>query len=616
MTDATEGAMPRGASSFSVQERLVTPPDSAPAKAAAGSPLWRYFHLAILAVIGGLLVFDRIRLCRELLFKFFDEDQNIQWYAARQLLRGHIPEPCFYAQEFNSCVEGFLAAPLIALRLPYHVAVPLVALVLGLLPYLLMAIVAWRRRQILVACLALLVPLILPVRFAIASGIPRGFVPGIALAIIPALLILPRPETGATEAGPAPRPRRLHPLRFFLLGFLALVAFTVNPNCLLLLAPVAVYALLRFFLQWRFWLFTALGLAMAAPYPFYIHRFYHVTHNDYLFHFRNRIDTFSYANFTSLVSRLLPTFFGDLVPSCIPAPHAAQTLLGVAIFVILLLLLRRRIAAAVAALALIAVTLLSFAYSRLPSGDPVAFYPYCRMFLAVPVALLFLLLLNPPRVPAASPSGMVARLRRVAGAVIALVLPAALAVLAGLATYSKHQTFSAEIEQAVSERSAWITVIRVSDAQAIARAVQAAADAHHVSLVLCPNRSFDQRPEYYLPCLTTCETLFPMYERRTWRLHEECLPRYERILVLDDSFADSARWRGYPNARLLARNPPIGILDTKGQSVIRICQTLGVYVRSFDPPANADLLSPIRPLPPLSNARPLPPLSNPRPKPR
>jgi hypothetical protein len=145
---------------------------------------------ALLALLG-MLTWDRYVLCKEFLFKYTDEDQTIMWLAAHEILNGRLHEPCFYGQDYNSCIEGILAAPLIAGGAPYHIAVPLVTLMLGLLPFLAFAWVAWRRRQPLAAAAALLVPLLLPVRYGMMTGMPRGFVTGIAFATLPLLLLLP-----------------------------------------------------------------------------------------------------------------------------------------------------------------------------------------------------------------------------------------------------------------------------------------------------------------------------------------------------------------------------------------------------------------------------------------
>ncbi len=69
---------------------------------------WGVEGVALLALLG-FLVFDRVRLFQEFFAKFIDEDQGIEWYAAREFLRGHFHEPCFFGQAYNSNVEGHLA---------------------------------------------------------------------------------------------------------------------------------------------------------------------------------------------------------------------------------------------------------------------------------------------------------------------------------------------------------------------------------------------------------------------------------------------------------------------------------------------------------------------------
>ena len=148
-------------------------------------------ELGALLALAGFLFFDRLWLFQEYFAKYIDEDQGIEWYAARELLRGKLHEPCFYGQAYNSNLEGFLAAPLVACHVPYEIAVPLATVVLGLLPFVLMAVIAFRRRQGWVAALALFVPLAMSTRYGMITGMPRGFVTGVALAIVPAVFLLP-----------------------------------------------------------------------------------------------------------------------------------------------------------------------------------------------------------------------------------------------------------------------------------------------------------------------------------------------------------------------------------------------------------------------------------------
>jgi len=155
-------------------------PDAAPAPKSLPGPLPQatflqalrgsWWQTALLVGMAALLAIDRFQLCTQFLFKYSDEDQTLLWYAAKQTLQGHFPEPCFYGQAYNSCMEGILAAPLMLVHVPPWIAVPLVAVMLGLLPFLLMAAMAWRQKRFWLAGLSLLVPLILPLRYAMLAA--------------------------------------------------------------------------------------------------------------------------------------------------------------------------------------------------------------------------------------------------------------------------------------------------------------------------------------------------------------------------------------------------------------------------------------------------------------
>ncbi len=106
---------------------------------------WKLIETTLLIWIAALLFHDRYVICDQYLFKYTDEDQAIMWGAAHDLLEGKVHEPCFWGQDYNSCLEGFVAAPMIAMGVEYNVAVPLATVMLGLLPFVLLALVAWWR---------------------------------------------------------------------------------------------------------------------------------------------------------------------------------------------------------------------------------------------------------------------------------------------------------------------------------------------------------------------------------------------------------------------------------------------------------------------------------------
>jgi hypothetical protein len=495
----------------------------------------------LLLALATTLCYDRYILCRDYLFKYTDEDQAIMWDAAHELLHGRIREPCFYGQDYNSCVEGFLAAPLIAAGVRYHIAVPLVTVTLSLLPFLVLAFVAWRRGQSLVAGACLLLPVLLPARYGLMTGMPRGFVTGVAFAIFPAVLLLPPPlrprrahADGETpRLRPTGRPtwlRRSWPAaRYFLAAALALVSIQLNPNCLVLLVPVAVYAFLTSWREWKFWVFGTAGLLAAAPYLLYVYQFYYVYNDDYRVYLRGKVYDWSFANYYSYLWQAVAppngnsVVLADLVPIHITAAQAPLFMAAAFAAVTLLLIFRLRAAAVAAAFTGVLFTLISFAFSRVNDNrgvNPVTF-PYARMYLGLPVLFVWLLFLvnhRPwPRLSNVPATRWLAR-----GALVGCLLAGITAVrekAAGLPALIAYEI-----------RNAYICrPIPVYELYAVAREVRKAVAAENVSVLATPNKQY----AYALPALTDCDTVYTSpQERRTWRLLDEAGHKTDKLLLI------------------------------------------------------------------------------------
>ncbi|HVX84632.1 MAG TPA: hypothetical protein VH253_07435 [Phycisphaerae bacterium] len=666
---------------------------------------WRWVEGALVLALLALLIADRWRLCEQFLFKWTDEDQAIMWYGAWELMHGRIPEPCFFGQAYNSVLEGWLAVPLIWCGVSYAVAVPLVTVVLGLLPFLLLAYAAWRRRQSVVAGLALAVPLVLPTRYAMMTGMPRGFVTGVAVGAVSAMLLLPpavrrermwwqvvggrvwglwrgrkgrqgdteirrqgeaggeamgealggRPvmelavdSQGTGAAAPVLTLRRTWPkTRYFVAGFLALVAIQLNPNVLVLLVPVAVYAILSSFLEWRFWVFGILGLAAAAPYPWYVYKFYYVWHDDYRQYLRVREFTWSWENYHRYFDDyiLRGYVFNDLVPLWLPEWHAAhgfwsddvapKALVVTAAVIGVLLLVRLRIGGLLAAAAGVAFLMTTFAYSRMTDGRGTVSFPYDRMYLALPVLVVWLLLLvnwKPmrwwERRGKMSEAGgvwtkTVAGLRSwpVRAGVVAVcwALLGTLVWAGWKAEQRKGEELPGEIAEATSNVGI-VQPVRVEDVEAGAAKARELAQKQGVRLILVGNGWEGKAWAYTLPELTGVETLIPMVERRTWRMDEEAVKTGGKVAVLNGGGRGGAGGRGGGPDRGGGRGgrgggrggrggmagggrgispaaaeeePTFTVADLGKHSAIYFSQLRGLKVRWFIPPEDADLLHPV-----------------------
>jgi hypothetical protein len=451
------------------------------------------------------------------------------WYAAHDLLHGRIAEPAFYGQDYNCCLEGWLAAPLVAAHVPYNVACPLVTVGLDLLPFVLLAGVACWRGNFVLAGAVLLIPLMMPDRYGMTCGIPRGFINGVAVAAIPMILLLP-------SRGGRSRGFWRGGLRYFFAGALAVVALQVNPNCLILLAPVAVLATITRFWDWRMWVMGPLGIAAATPYPWYVHRFYHVVHPDYILYLRDNTFGWSYANFVHYFHFAVPgseasPVFVDLVPMFVPAEWACAFLVIAVGVLAALMLMRLRIAGVIAVLIGLGVMFVCFAYERVGIGQPsnTASYPYSRMWLAVPAVFAWVLFVlfqgeRPKLIP-----------RKIFRWVSTL----ALAVLVGGAFWTavvKHRQLPDAIDDELNADGLVICpAVPVSHLYAIAREVKQIADAQHADLLLVGGGDKEKDTDYAVPCLTGIETIFPDFERRTFRMIEESKAHHQKILIIFSS---------------------------------------------------------------------------------
>jgi hypothetical protein len=572
--------------------------------------LLRALEALLLLGLLALILHDRLALARRFLFVYGDEDQTLLWYAAQDLLHGRIPEPCFYGQAFSSCLEAYLAVPLLWAKMPPWSALPVVTIFLGLLPFLMIALAAWRRRRPGLAGLTLLIPLALPVRYAMLTGMPRGFVPGLALAIFPCLWLLEPPTASPLPlAPPRPRPAWRDVLRFFGIGLLSVLALTINPNCSLLLAGALAYALATRLRHAAFWLYASLGALVGSLYPLGIFFFYYKFHDDYRLYHREGQLAWSATAWREFGQQLAVPFW-DFLPIDLPYAAAGWFLGSCFAAILLYLLLTRRFAAALATLAVVGFTLFSLGFARVHEGRSSVFFGYARMYLALPVLPPLLLLWGSPSrkrpvtlqaapiAPSPDPSVHPPAIPGAAHTIPSVLPPstwklwcARLLLLVccgtGLGAVRQHtQQMPAVITREV-QNVQMVELITLVDGWDLAQAVQPAAASYHADVILLVGNQ--KRWTYLLPVLTNCQTLYPLYERRTWRLVEESVPRHERVLVLDQNLYDKARRAGYGHAVTVRQNPFIGVFDTNGQSLIRICQELNVPIRGFHAPANADV---------------------------
>lgn len=112
--------------------------------------------------------------------QYTDSDQTVMWQAAMDMSGGDFHNLFWYGQTYSSNLESLLAVPLLWLKVPVYLALPIVSGLLSLLPIILFADIAARNNRYAGAILVLLFSLAFPVEHWQTSMLSRGFIQGIA----------------------------------------------------------------------------------------------------------------------------------------------------------------------------------------------------------------------------------------------------------------------------------------------------------------------------------------------------------------------------------------------------------------------------------------------------
>jgi hypothetical protein len=508
--------------------------------------------ILIIALLLVAVAWDRTRILAEFASKYTDQDQTLLWYTAREVAQGRWHEPAFYGQAYNPPVEAWLAAPLVAAGSAPWVALPMVTMLLGLAPYLVLAAAAWWRKSRYAAAAVLAIPLILPAEYAMITSMPRGFVAGIAVASVACAMWLHARARWAPAVAAA----------------IAVLSITLLPNALLLVVPVALYALLTRSRQSAFRIASALGLLAAAPLPLGLAWFY-ARHPERVVHHPTPL-AFSFQH--------LGRAFSDL---SIPLGHFSPLVnVGWPVLAVMLLLVvavwrlgdgRMALAGGAGLLCLIA----ALGVTRVELEMHSVFFPASRYYLAAPVLVAVLLMWC---------LGLAEQSPAFAGRVKAVAIALTIAALAMVVI--RQAKLEDRVGQA-TQRTYPLYVAQVDELRVVAQEIARTAQQCHADLLIVS--SFDQLIlPYSVPVLTdgAVETLFPPYERRSWRVRDESSRHRDRVLVLtggmphiDERLRSSAF-----KAELVSQLPGLWCVQTGGRTAMQLAEQIGIEVRAATQP--------------------------------
>lgn len=458
---------------------------------------------------------DRIFLIWKFGIAHTGTDDVIFWDVARDMANGLFREPFLYGQNYNPAIESLLAVPLLWATVPMNVAMPIATSLLALLPFLAFAFWQLRERNIAQATLFAAMPLLLPVEWGMMTVITRGFVSGLAvLALLPWLY---RKDPSAT--------------RTMLIGAVMYAALFANPNALLFIAPFALWYITRSDMyrtdMYRTKSFFArtLQLAAGALPVLVLHvlavRFYaaeplRVVH---------RVDdwrmTFHPGELIPEALMQLDKHFAWLMPVWTSGgPWILAMLLGTVVW---LLVSGKRIEALAISL-IFSIILVSFAFPKVHDGFENVFFPYSRMFLALPLVLAWALCLLPwhPQATRWTPRVLVA--------------------LVPVLLFLKMQGIPDVIDRQMGQQD--LLPVRETAMAPLREEIahlQSIAQDHSVDLVLCLDADGKYRSQLvtYAGRILAPDfppTLYAGVDRRYWRRLEEQGIQRSTILVIGGEY--------------------------------------------------------------------------------
>jgi hypothetical protein len=300
-----------------------------------------------------------------------DSDQPLIWIAASDYSKGLFHEPRYYGQDYNTNMEGLFAVPLMWLKVPVYIAVPVATHFIFLTPYLFTAAYLFYTGKKTHALFVLAVLLCMPTAFDILTSIPRGFVTGLFFATF-FILSLCKPH---------------HKGYIILNSVFAIIGYFVNPNSIIISIPVLFYIFLHNYKKPQYYLVTAACLLLVIPLYLGMNKFY-ADHPEYIVY--GLVYNFSLEHFVNNLSNLPLSwihisFFSDRVPFALPA-----TMLILAFF-----LWRQNIKAFYCFLLCILLVIISCFSGKTGDGTDWPFYSASRMYLALPLFLCIFFIFVP-----------------------------------------------------------------------------------------------------------------------------------------------------------------------------------------------------------------------------
>lgn len=485
-----------------------------------------------------LLVVQRWMVLDQFAFQHTDADQVVMWHGVVDYASGQFHEPRFYGQDYNAMIESLLAVPLFKMGMSVNYALPLVTALLTVFPYLFLSLLFCRHRAPFFAILTIAVPLMLAPEYVMITSMPRGFVTGIAVSAIGMIGLFFQ-----------------NSVRWcFVSGITIVLGMSINPNA----APLGLLILVLLFFQHganrSFYMYTLTGVVCAAAIHFIVSCFY---------------KTHPFVALMGINTEYRPgnipeglVHADDFLNTVMPVFSKSGYLLFFLFFIPAYLLYRKGFRFRAFIVSLIPCCLLvTFGLNKIHDGTTSVFYPLSRMYLALPVVFVasFFLLKNMP----------------VSRKWYALFLLPVTGFLKQCTDLSQIIT-----ENTIPQKKTVISIAPVERVTSDCRKILQCCKNNGVELVLIPDHW--NAPFYAYGCKACADafpkTLYPIYERRHWRLLEDENKVYRTILILDTSRDFS---KAYPSVEKVPGQPFFYLLRNNSIATMMLLQELNITCRKY-----------------------------------
>jgi hypothetical protein len=488
-----------------------------------------------------LILVLRIFVLTDFAFQYTDSDQVIMWHGLNDFSKGEFHEPRFYGQAYNSMMEALLAVPLYKLGVAPYKALPVITSILAIFPYLLISLLVFLKKSPKLALLILSIPLILPVSYSLITSLPRGFITGIFLSAFACAGIF------------YPRSNRA----IFFSFFLAVLGYSLNANSVLLSAPCLAFLFLENVRNKKFYLYAATGIIAGFILHFFANYFY-VTHPYYDTHSYEL--GFSFKELTGALSNL-DLYFNDVTPVFWKTGSFSLIVFIIPAF---LFYRKKEYMKTLIVVLLPVFILLTLGVSKVHDGMGTIFYSYSRMYLAVPVALAFVLALLPG----------ITNSRYI---YLYLFLPV---FFFGYQLNQLDEKIVSSVDPLEYKKVVATETKKVIEA---CTALKAVCDTHKVELVVIVYHDLYNFYTYAYPALNAYpKTLAPAWERRTWRFFEDENKIYKTILLIDaeKTYADKFEF-----VEDLPADTSFHLIRKNNIRTMPLLSSLGIWVRDYKEPA-------------------------------